>query len=328
MEVAMNGEIYVLIEHLQGNVSDISYMMLAAAKPLADATGGEVVAILFGQDAQSLAGDLNADRALYVEHPILADFNPEAYLRVMTKLIQQGNPRVVILGETSIGADVAGMLSARLDLPLISLCRNLFAEGDTLKFVSQIYGGKVLAEGDLPGPTALITMVPGEFKVESGKSAAAPEITPADPPDLSGLKVQHKQFIEPETADIDIAKESILVAVGRGIQQDINIEIAEELAKALGGELCASRPVVDQGWMATSRLVGKSGKTVKPKVYFAIGISGAPEHAEGIGETDLFIAVNTDEQAPIFDIAKFGTTADLFELIPVLTEKIQGGRSG
>lgn len=324
----MNGDIYVLIEHLQGQVSDMSYIMLAAGRPLADASGGSLVAMLLGQDVQGLASDLGADRVLYVEHPALAEFSPEAYLKVIADLIQQGNPRAVLLGETSIGADVASTLSARLDLPLVSLCRDIYAEGNTLKFVSQIYGGKVLAEGDLPEATTLMTMVPGEYKAEVGQSATAPEIVSTSPPDLEGLKVTHKQFIEPEAGDVDIAKEPILIAVGRGIQQEMNIEIAEELAEALGGELCASRPVIDQGWMTTGRLVGKSGKTVKPKVYLAIGISGAPEHAEGIGDTELFIAINTDEQAPIFDIAKYGAAADLFDLIPALTEKIKEAKGG
>ncbi len=324
----MTSDIYVLIEHLQDQVSDMSYMMLAAGRPLAEASGGNLVAMLLGQDAQGLAADLGADRVLYVNHPALADFNPEAYTRVLAELIKEGAPRAVLLGETSMGADVAGTLSARLDLPIVSLCRNTYAEGGTLKFVSQIYGGKVLAEGDLPEPTALITMVPGEFKAEAGQSATAPEIVPTSPPDLEGLKVTHKQYIEPEAGDIDITKEPILIAVGRGIQQEANLELAEELASAMGGTICASRPVVDQGWMATNRLVGKSGKTVKPKVYLAIGISGAPEHAEGISDTELFIAINTDEQAPIFDIAKYGAAADLFDLIPALTEKIKEAKGG
>jgi electron transfer flavoprotein alpha subunit len=324
----MNGDIYVLIEHLQGQVSDMSYMLLAAGRPLAEASGGSLVAMLLGQDAEALAANLSADRVLYVEHATLAEFNPEAYMRVLSELIQQNNPRAILLGETSIGADVAGSLSARLDLPLVSLCRNTYAENGALKYVSQIYGGKVLAEGDLPEPSVLVTMVPGEFKVDAGQSTAAPEIVATAPPDLEGLRITHKQFVEPEAGDVDIAKESILIAVGRGIQQEMNLEIAEGLAEALGGELCASRPVVDQGWMTSSRLVGKSGKTVKPKVYFAIGISGAPEHAEGIGEAELLIAVNTDEQAPIFDIANYGTTADLFDLIPVLSEKIQQAKGG
>jgi electron transfer flavoprotein alpha subunit len=324
----MNGDIYVLIEHLKGQVSDMAYVMLAAGRPLAEASGGSLVAMLLGQDAQGLAADLDADRVLYVEHPALAEFSPEAYLRVLADLIQQGNPRAVLLGETSIGADVAGTLSARLNLPIVSLCRNVYAEGETLKFVSQIYGGKVLAEGDLPEPTVVITMVPGEFKVEAGQSATAPEIVPTASPDLEGLKVTQKQYIEPEAGDVDIAKEPILIAVGRGIQQEMNLEIAEELANALGGELCSSRPVVDQGWIATSRLVGKSGKTVKPKLYFAMGISGAPEHLEGIGGTELLIAINTDDQAPIFDIANYGVATDLFDLIPVLTEKVRQAKGG
>lgn len=324
----MTSDIYVLIEHLQGQVGDISYMMLAAGRPLAEASGGSLVAILLGQDSQNLAGDLGADRVIYVEHPELAAFNPEAYLRVLSDLIQQGNPRAVLLGETSIGAEVAGGLSALLDLPIVSLCCNAHAENGNLKFVSQIYGGKVLAEGDFPEPTALLTVVPGELKVEDGQSTTAPEIVPSPPPDLDNMKIKHKQYIEPEAGDVDIANEPVLIAVGRGIQQEMNIEIAEELAEALGAELCASRPVIDQGWLASDRLVGKSGKSVKPKVYFAIGISGAPEHAEGIGDTELFIAVNTDEQAPIFNVAKYGATADLFELIPALTEKVKQVKGG
>ena len=324
----MTGDIFVLIEHMQGQVCDISYMMLAAGRPLAEASGGNLVAMLLGQDAQGLAVDLGADSVLYVEHPALTEFSPEVYIRVLADLIHQGNPRAVLLGETSIGADVAGTLSARLDLPIVSLCLNVYAEGGNLKFVSQIYGGKVLAEGDLPEPTALITMVPGGFKAEAGQSATAPEIVPTASPDLENLKVTHKKYIEPEAGDVDIAKEPILIAVGRGIQQEMNLEIAEELAMALGGKLCSSRPVVDQGWMATSRMVGKSGKTVKPKLYFAMGISGAPEHLEGIGGAELLIAINMDDQAPIFGVANYGAATDLFDLIPVLIEKVTEAKGG
>jgi electron transfer flavoprotein alpha subunit len=324
----MTSDIYVLIEHLQGQVSDMSYMMLAAGRPLAEGSGGNLVAMLLGQDAQGLAADLGADRVLYVEHPALAEFSPEAYVRVLAHLIQQGNPRAVLLGETSVGADVAGTLSARLDLPIVSLCCNAYAEGDTLKFVSQIYGGKVLAEGDLPEPMALITMVPGEFKTEAGQSATAPEIVPTAPPDLEGLKVIHKQYIEPEVGDVDIAKEPILIAVGRGIQQEANLELAEELASAMGGTTCASRPVVDQGWLPPSRLVGKSGKSVKSKIFLAIGISGAPEHVQGITGSEMIIAINTDPSAPIFDVAKYGAEVDAIDLMPVLTEKVQEAKSG
>jgi electron transfer flavoprotein alpha subunit len=142
-------------------------------------------------------------------------------------------------------------------------------------------------------------------------------------PTLDNLRVSLNQYIEPDTSDVDIAKEKMLVSVGRGIQNKDNIEIANELAAALGCVVSSSRPVVDQGWMPTTRLVGKSGKKVKPKIYLALGISGAPEHVEGMGESEVIIAVNTDQNAPIFNIAKYGTTVDLFDLVPILTEKVK-----
>ena len=178
-----------------------------------------------------------------------------------------------------------------------------------------------MAEGDIPMPTALITMIPGGYKADQGRSSQTPAITSIAAPALDSLRVTLKQYVEPEVGDI--AKENMLVSVGRGIQNKDNIELADELANALGGTVCASRPVVDQGWLPTSRLVGKSGKLVKPKIYLALGISGAPEHVEGMGESDVIIAVNTDPNAPIFNVAKYGTTVDMFDLLPVLIEKIR-----
>ncbi len=319
----MNRDIYVVVEHLRSQVADISYMMLAAARVLAEGTGGDVVAVLLGHDAQGLAGDLAANRVLYVDHPVLAEFTSDAYQKVLVSLISDNAPRAVLFGHTSVGMDVASGLSARLGLPLVSQCHSVRADDGALKFVSQICGGKIMAEGDLPGPTALVTMIPGGFKPEQGRSTQAPVITPMTAPALEELRVTLKQYIEPEVGDVDISKEPILVAVGRGIQRQDNIELAEALAEALGGVVCASRPVVDQGWLPTTRLVGKSGKKVKPKVYLALGISGAPEHIEGMSDSEVVIAINTDPAAPIFNMAKYGATVDLLDLAPVLTEKVQ-----
>jgi electron transfer flavoprotein alpha subunit len=327
-EVMMAGDIYVLIEHLQGELSELSYIMLAAGRVLADGTDGGLVGVLLGHDVDGLVTKLAADRVLVVDHPALAEYTPEAYQNALAALIEQGDPRAVLLGETSIGADVAGGLSAQLGLPQISLCRSVSADGGQLKFTCQICGGKILAEGELPGPTCLVTMVPGGYKVEAGQGTSAPPIEKADAPDLEGLRVSLKGYLEPDVGDVDIAREPILIAVGRGIQQEMNLELVEEVATALGGVVCASRPVVDQGWLATSRLVGKSGKRVSPKVYMAIGISGAPEHAEGIGDAELILAINTDNQAPIFDLANYGAAVDLFDLVPVLAEKIQQAKGG
>ena len=319
----MNNDVYVLIEHLQGQVSEISYVMLAAGRELAQGMGGNLVATLLGHETQNLANDLAADRVMYMDHPALAEFTPDAYQIALAKVITAETPRAVLLGDTSVGAEVAGVLSARLELPLVSHCSAVRVRDGAPKFVSKICGGKILADGDLPTPTALVTMVPGDFKAEDGKSDQPAEITSVTAPALDGLKVTLKQYIEPEVGDVDISTEPILVAVGRGIQQEMNLELAEELASALGGAICASRPVVDQGWLPTSRLVGKSGKSVKPKVFLAIGISGAPEHVEGITSSETIIAINTDPAAPIFDVAKYGANVDLFDLVPALTEQLQ-----
>ncbi len=324
----MSKDIYVVIEHLQGQVTDISYVMLAGARVLAVGTGGDVVAILLGHEMKELAANLAADRVLYVDDPALADVTPDAYMQVLADMIDSAEPYAVLFGDTSSGAEVAGGLSARLGLSLVSYCRSLEAEDGALKYVSQLYNGKILVEGEIPGPTTLVTMIPGGFKPELGRSSEPPTVMPVAAPALKELRVTLRQYIEPEAGDVDISKESLLVAVGRGIQNEDNIEVATDLAGALGGEVCASRPVVDQGWLSTTRLVGKSGRSVKPKVYLALGISGAPEHAEAITDSETIIAINTDPAAPIFGVAAYGAEVDLLDLVPVLTEKVQQAKGG
>lgn len=319
----MNQDIYVVVEHVRGEVTDITYVMVAAARNIAQATGGGVVGLLLGHNAQSLADKLAVDRVIYLDHPALADFTSEAYQKAICHLISSDPPRAILFGHTTIGMDIAGLVSIRMNLPVVSQCQQFSAEAGTIKFISQICGGKIMAEGALPEPTALVTMVPGGYKPEQGQSDKAPALTPAVAPDFGELRVSLKGYIEPEAGDVDISREPLLIAVGRGIQTQDNIVLAEDLAQAVGGVVCASRPVVDQGWLPTSRLVGKSGKVVKPKVYLAIGISGAPEHVEAITSSETIIAINSDSAAPIFNIAKYGIIGDLFELVPALTEEIQ-----
>ena len=324
----MSQDIWVVIEHLRAQVADISYVMLAAARVLAQGTGGKVIAVLLGNDVKELANTLAADQVWYVEHLAFADFASDAYHKTLEGLVRERAPRAVLFGDTSIGGDVAGWLSSRLSLPLVSSCRNVRVESGALKFVSQICGGKMMAEGDLPALTALVMMVPGGFKPEQGRGATPPEVTQLPAPTLEGLRVKVKEYVEPAMGDVDIAKEPIIVAVGRGVQNKDNLESAEELAKALGGVVCASRPVIDQGWLPLTRLVGKSGKRVKAKLYLALGISGAPEHVEAVTDSEMIIAINTDPAAPIFDIAKYGATVDMLDLAPVLTEKVQEAKGG
>jgi electron transfer flavoprotein alpha subunit len=324
----MNQDIYVVIEHLRGQVAEISYVMLAAARALSQGTQGKVVAVLLGHNVQGAAEGMEADQVLVMDHPALAEFTSHQYQEALAHLANEHKPRVWLFGHTSLGMDVAGVLSVRLGVPLVSACQSFHFKLGTPYFVSQICGGKIMAEGELPAPTAMVTVIPGGYKPEQGRSSTTPPIISVSAPALGDSRVTLKQYIEPETGDVDISKESILVAVGRGIQNQDNLELAEELANALGGVVCASRPIVDQGWMPTSRLVGKSGKSVKPKVYLALGISGAPEHVEGISGSDTIIAVNTDPLAPIFNLAKYGTTVDVLELAPQLTQQIQQAKSG
>ncbi len=329
----MNQDIYVVIEHLRGQVAEISYVMLAGARELAQGLGGKVVAVLLGSQAQALVGDpsagsgkyLAADKVLSLDHPALADFTSDAYQKVLSDLIGRDQPRAVLFGSTSIGTDTASTLSFKLKLPLVSSCRSFGANG---KFTCQICGGKIMAEGDLPDSTTLVTMVPGGYKADQGQSSQPPAVTQVEVPALDALRVTLAGYIEPEAGDVDIAKEPILISVGRGIQNQDNIPIAQELADALGGVVCASRPVVDMGWLPTTRLVGKSGKRVKPKIYLALGISGATEHVEAIADSEMIIAINTDPEAPIFDLAKYGATVDLFDLLPALTENVRLVKQG
>ncbi len=325
----MNQDIFVLVEHLQGKVTDITYVLLAQARLVAAATRGKVMALLLGSSVSGLARDLAADEVLYYDHPALSEFTAEAYQAVLAKQLAGTPPRLLLVGDTSIGSDTAGGLSRRLGLPLVSFCLSVQPDGAGLKFTSQVCGGKILVEGQLPGDkTVLVAMLPGGIKPDAGRSAQPPRVTALPAPPLDGLRVKVTRVIEPAGGDVDISREPVLVSVGRGIQDKGNIELAEELAQALGAVVSGSRPIVDQGWLATTRLVGKSGKAVKPKLYLALGISGAPEHVEAVTGSETIVAINTDATAPIFNLAKFGATVDVLDLLPVLTEKVLQAKGG
>ncbi len=304
-------------------------MLLAQAQQLAAASGGKVVAILLGHNVDGLASDLGADEVWYVDHPELGDFIWANSLAVLEALLAGQSPRLVLFGDTTIGSGLAGGLSARLDLPLVSYCRQIIPADGHFHYLGQICGGKMLVEGALPDSTTLAAMIPGAFRVEQGKSDEKHSATPVPLEGLDDLLAKNSQryvfkgYTEPAAGDVDITREKILVSVGRGIQSEDNLSLAQDLADALEGAVSGSRPIIDQSWLPTSRLVGKSGKTVKPKVYLALGISGAPEHTEAITGAGAIVAVNTDPSAPIFNLAKYGVQLDLLDLLPVLTERVR-----
>ncbi|MCJ7624783.1 MAG: electron transfer flavoprotein subunit alpha/FixB family protein [Anaerolineaceae bacterium] len=324
----MNQDIFVFVEHFNGKVSEITYMLLAQGREIVKTSGGKLSAILLGSSAEKLAANLAADNVIYTDDPKLAEFTYDAYLKVLSKVVSENPPRMFLFGDTSIGADISGGLSIRFDFPLVTFCTGIEAEGGVLKYKCQICGGKIISEGKLPESPVLVNMLPGKFKTEEGQSDKAPEITAFPAPELEDLRVSFLEFVEPSGEDIDISKESILIGIGRGIENQDNVEIAEKLAEALGGAVCATRPVIDQAWLPETRLVGKSGKMIAPRLYLAMGISGAPEHVESITNSEMIIAINSDPTAPIFNIAKYGVEEDLLDIAEALTEAIEGAKGG
>jgi electron transfer flavoprotein alpha subunit len=315
----MSNDILVLVEHHAGAVTDPTHELLGKAGEL----GGPTVACLLGSGARGLADGLAADTVLSVDDPALAQFVPEAYAATLEALVAERDPRLVLIANTTVGMDVAGALSARAGRPLVAYCSELAFEDTKTVATSQVYGGKLNAEVEVDGP-AIVSVIAGSFEPATGGS---PQIEDLSAPDLSGLQTEFLARVEPEVTDVDITGAEVLVSVGRGIGGQENIELAQELADALGATVSASRPVTDAGWLPKTRQVGKSGRKVKPKLYVACGISGAPEHLEGMNDAELVIAINTDEKAPIFDVAHYGSTADLFELLPALTEQLQAVRT-
>lgn len=316
-------DVLVLAEVQRDALADISLELLAAARSVAAATGGEVIALVLSPDGGRFAPALGAaDRIVLVDAPELDCYSPQPYLAAAEEVIAAEQPRAVLVGGTSIGWDLAPMLAAKIQSPLLVGCKAIQAAGDRLTVTSSFCGGKMLAEVQVAASPAILMVLPGSFRPGGQPGKGQVETRKVSAPLPTGA-VRFEEWILPEATDVDITQQESLVAVGRGIQQKENLELAEELATALGGAVCASRPVVDQGWLPATRQVGKSGMTVKPKVYFALGISGAPEHQEGMKGAELVIAVNTDPKAPIFDVAHYGAEMDLLELLPPLVEAIQ-----
>ena len=320
----MSSDIAVVIEHLEGVLAEVSFEMLAKGRELAAAGGGMLWAVLIGHGVTRLAGELGAaDGVAVVEHEALAHYTPEAYEKAAAAALQALAPRVALVASSSMGLDQAAGLSGTLGWPLCAYCKDVALTDGALTAVSQIYGGKLLATAEVPGEHAICAMLPGAAAAAAGRKSGAPSVREIPPPALDGLRMRFKRLIQPEGGDVDITREGILVSVGRGIGSRDNIAVVKELAEALGGAVSSSRPIVDQGWLPKTRQVGKSGLSVKPKLYLAVGISGAPEHIEGMRGAELIVAINTDPGAPIFDVAHYGVVSDLFDVIPALTEQVK-----
>jgi electron transfer flavoprotein alpha subunit len=308
--------VLVVGEQIDGVLADTTYELTALARQIAD--GGTVVAAGGGPGFESAASSIAADRVCVLGGAQMADYTPEAYIAAVGQVARSSGAEVVLAATTAIGLDTAAGVAAALSVPLVSYVVGARHEDGALVTTSQLYGGKLLAESEVGGGRAVLTVIPGSVSGEPGRGEAG-AVEAVDAPAPAG-RMTFRRMIRPEAGGVDITKEEVLVSVGRGIESQENIELVEELATSIGGTISASRPIIDSGWLPKVRQVGKSGLTVKPKLYLAIGISGAPEHIQGMKDAELIVAVNSDSNAPIFDVAHYGICGDLFDVVPALTE--------
>lgn len=319
------GDILVHIETRAGAIQSISLELLTAARELAGAVGVKVEALVAAAAPREIAARLGAaDRVLAVAHPALEPYTPEAHAAILAETVCVRDPAIVLLAYSSVGLDLAPHLAARTGRPLVSYCVKLAAAGDAVEAESLVYGGKLHATTRARLP-AIFAVTPGSY-AEAQTSAAPPEILDLAPPAaIDKLRTAFVSETRPPPGAIDLTQADRILCVGRGIGDKDNIAIAEQVAAALGAEIAGSRPVIDAGWLPKERQVGKSGCKVKPKLYIAAGVSGAPEHLEGMSAAELIVVINSDAKAPIFGVAHYGTTCDLFDLLPALGERLKSG---
>ena len=318
--------VWVVVEHRDGAIREVTAELLGAA--LALEAGPVTAVVLAGPgEAGALADALppGAHRVLVAEHPSLRGFNGAAWAGALEGLVRRDVPAVVLGAHSAAGMDWAPTLAARLGAPVVTDAVGLAWEEGALRAVRAVYGGKLQARVRLaPAPTVLATVRPG--------SADAPGCAPEPVRDRVEVAVPEplgKRFVEwvqEAAGEVDITQADVLVSVGRGIGDQENLDVAEALAEALGATVSCSRPVVDLGWLPKERQVGISGRTVRPKVYIALGISGAFQHVTAMKDAGVIIAVNKDPKAPIFRVAHYGIVGDLFKVVPALTKAVREAR--
>jgi electron transfer flavoprotein alpha subunit len=323
----MSGTILVMAEQRGGVLNRMSWETLVAGQQLAEQTGGIVSAAVAGQGIATLAGELarkKLDRVYVVEHPLLASYTADGYTAALEQLVRKVNPSIVLFPHTYQVRDFAPKLATRFNQVLISDTIGFRVESGAPVFVRQLFQGKLNADVKPGGPEPHFASIQaGAFRADQLAEGSAQVENFA--PDLNAPAIRAKPldpFRESARA-VDLTAAEIIVSVGRGIKEKENIPIVEELAKALGAELAASRPICDSGWLPMERQVGSSGQTVSPKVYLAVGISGAIQHLVGMKGAKTIVAINKDANAPIFEVADYGIVGDLFEVVPALVEEVK-----
>ncbi|HEY3103664.1 MAG TPA: electron transfer flavoprotein subunit alpha/FixB family protein [Pyrinomonadaceae bacterium] len=316
--------ILVFIEHKAGALNKTSLEAIAAAQKLGADTGQKASAVVLG--AQSLANDIAAydlEKVISVENEKLAAYTPDSYADALEQVIRATNPEYVIMSHTYQARDFAPKVAARFGKGLIGDCIRMNVEGDKRVFTRRIFLGKLDADVVSDGePPTFVTFQSGSFRGDQAVKGSG-ALVETMPIEIGEVRMKPEAPFQEAKQAVDLSKADIIVAVGRGIKSKDNLALAEKLAEALGGDLAASRPICDAEWLPIDRQIGSSGQTVAPKLYVAIGISGAIQHLVGMKNSQTIVAINKDPEAPIFDIADYGIVGDLFEAVPVLTEEIK-----
>jgi electron transfer flavoprotein alpha subunit len=322
----MSENILVFIEHKAGALNKTSLEAIAAAQQLGAAIGEKPAAVVLGSSAESLAQDIAAydlAKVINVDSSQLAEYTPDAYAAAMEQVVRASDPQYVIMSHTYLVRDFGPKLAARFAKGMISDCIRMTSEGEKMTFTRRIFLGKLDADiaSDAEAPI-FVTFQSGAFRGDQAVKGSGAPIEEM-PVDVGEVRMKPEAPFQEVKQAVDLTRADVIVAVGRGIKSKDNIALAEKLAEVLGGDLAASRPICDAEWLPIDRQIGSSGQTVAPKLYVAVGISGAIQHLVGMKNSQTIVAINKDPEAPIFDIADYGIVGDLFEVLPVLTEEIK-----
>ncbi len=327
-------KILVIAEQRQGKWNNTSFEALVAAQQIALSTAGSITAVVLGKHVATLADELaikNVAEVLLVEHDLLENYTADGYCTALAQVVEAAKPDLVLFPHTYQVRDFAPKLAAVLGKGMVGDSIGFRKEGDKLVFVRQMFQGKTAADVSFIGAAPwFASFQSGAFRADlleahpGGKApvkAAKVELRAED------IRTKPLELFKEAKASVDLTQAPLIVAIGRGIKAPENIAQAEAVAKALGGEIAASRPICDEGWLPMERQIGSSGQTVAPKLYLALGISGAIQHVVGMKGARTIVAVNKDQNAPIFEIADYGIVADIFEVMPALTEELQKAKS-
>ena len=325
--------VLAVVEQREGTLRPVSYEVVSTAAQVAEGLGGEVHALVLGgggigEAAGELAG-YGAARIRVAEDDALAGYEPDGYQPVVTQVVQDGDYGTVLFPASSQGKDLAPRVAASLGVPLAQDATGLTVSDGRLDIVRPVYAGKAYARVSLEATPALVSLRPNVFPATKREGAGEVEAV-AVSVDSSGWGTRVVDFQAKEAEYPDVAEAPIIVSGGRGMKEPENWAVLEELREAIGGDaaLGASRAVVDAGWRPHGEQVGQTGKTVAPRLYFAVGISGAIQHLAGMRTAGTIVAVNKDPEAPIFKVADYGIVGDLFEVVPRLAEEIRKVRGG